>query len=94
MFSAPTAARKKAQSERLSSLPNLGPVMEKALNRAGIQTVSQFRTLGWRATVKKLVKIHPRYRHSIYAQVLIGALKNQIWHQISDADKKASKTKR
>lgn len=61
------------------------------MNTAGIKTVSQFRELGWQRALKKLIQIHPRYRHTIYAVVLIGALQDKVWHQISEADKKAAR---
>ena len=84
-------ATRKARSEKLSSLSNLGPVMEKAMNRAGIKTVTQFKKMGWQKAWKKLIQLHPRYRHTIYAEVLIGALQDKIWHQISERDKAAAK---
>jgi hypothetical protein len=74
-------------AQKISDLKNLGPESEKSFTLAGIKNAAQFRKLGWQKTVKKLVQINPKNRHSLYAYALIGALKNQQWNQISERDK-------
>ncbi|MGE0631922.1 MAG: TfoX/Sxy family DNA transformation protein [Pseudobdellovibrionaceae bacterium] len=90
MFREPTTKEKKAKTDQLSSLANIGPVMERTLADVGINTVRDFEKVGWQGALKRLVLVHPRFAHTIYAEVLIGALKDLPWHKVSSADKKAA----
>jgi hypothetical protein len=75
------------QAKKITDLKNLGPMTEKNLAKAGIKTAQQFIKLGWKTTMKKLVAVDPKNRHSMFAYALIGALKNQDCNRISQEDK-------
>ena len=84
-------ADKLSTAKRLSDLKNFGPVTEKTFHKAGIKTVQQFVKLGWKKTLIKLVKSNPKNRHSVFTYVLIGALQNKEWHQLTEAEKKEAR---
>lgn len=87
MFSDEPAEDKLVKAKKISDLKNLGPVAEQAMHKAGIKTVSQFVKLGWKKSMKLLVKSSPKTCHALYAYSLIGALKNQEFTHISEEDK-------
>lgn len=87
MFSDAPAEEKLNSAQRLSDLKNFGPATEKHLLKAGIKTVSQFVKLGWKGAMRKLVTADSKNAHSLFAYAVIGALKNQHWSKISEADK-------
>lgn len=78
-------------ASRIAELKNLGPATEKHFHKAGIKTVAQFKSLGWKKALEKLVKSNPKNRHSIFTYALIGALKNQEWFRISEDEKREAR---
>jgi hypothetical protein len=76
-----------AKAKHITDLKNLGPATELEFKKAGIKTVKQFTKLGWRGSMKKLVSVNKKNRHSIFAYSLIGALNNVAWNAISEKDK-------
>lgn len=88
MFREEPAAEKLKKAKHLSDLRGLGPVLEKRLMQAGIRSVDQFVKMGWQKAAKRLVDLHPRHLHAMYAYVLIGALRNINLSDISEAEKK------
>lgn len=87
MFSDTPAEEVFSKAKRISDLKNLGLVAEKTFHKAGIKTVTQFQKLGWQKTLKKLVAVSPKNRHSIFTYALIGALKNVEWNALSEEEK-------
>lgn len=75
------------KAKKISDLKNFGPETEKGFLKAGIKTPQQFIKMGWKKALQKLCKNNPKNAHSIFAYGMIGALKNQVWNSISDADK-------
>lgn len=88
MFREELPAEKLKKARRLSDLLGLGPVMEKRMIQAGIRSVEHFVKMGWQEAAKRLVDLHPRHLNAIYAYVLIGALGNVGFNEISEAEKK------
>lgn len=87
MFADEPLDKKLATAKNISDLKNLGPKSETEFAQAGIKSVSAFFKLGWKKSLKKLVEANPKNRHSVFAYALIGALKNQMWHRISEEEK-------
>ena len=87
MFSDAPAEEVFSKARKISDLKNLGLVAEKSFHKAGIKTVAQFQKLGWQKTLKKLVTVNPKNRHSIFTYALIGALKNVEWNALSEEEK-------
>ncbi|KHD87542.1 MAG: hypothetical protein OM95_13955 [Bdellovibrio sp. ArHS] len=87
MFSDEPAAEVLKRAHKISDLKNLGAESEKQFHAAGIKTAQQFIKLGWKKTLLKLIAVHPKHRHSLYAYALIGALTNTEFTQISQAEK-------
>lgn len=75
------------EAKTIADLKNFGPMTTKTFLKAGIKTPQQFRKVGWKSAMKKLVAINPKNRHSLFAYAMIGALKNIEWNAISEADK-------
>lgn len=76
-----------SKAKNISDLKNLGPASELNFTKAGIKSAQQFIKMGWKKAMVKLVKSDKRNRHSLFAYALIGALNNQLWSKISEADK-------
>ncbi len=91
MFSDEPAEEKLKTVKKISDFKNLGPTTESHFHKAGIKSAQQFIKMGWKKALQKLVASNPKTRHSLYAYALIGALKNQDWMQISEADKQEAK---
>lgn len=87
MFSDEPAHEVLNSASKISDLKNLGAVTEEAFKKAGIKTAQQFIKMGWKKALVLLVNQNPKSAHSLYAYALIGALKNQEFTRISDADK-------
>ena len=87
MFSDEPAQDVLKAAVKISDLKNLGAVTEEAFKKAGIKTAQQFIKMGWKKALTVLVKQNSKSAHSLYAYALIGALKNQEFTHISDADK-------
>lgn len=87
MFSDAPAEDVLAKAKKISDFKNLGAETEKAFAKAGIKTAQQFIKLGWKKTMVQLCKTNPKNNHSLFAYAIIGALKNQMWNQISEDDK-------
>jgi predicted flap endonuclease-1-like 5' DNA nuclease len=87
MFSDEPAQQVLSAATKISDLKNLGPVSEKVFKKAGIKTAQQFIKMGWKKALVMLVKDNPKNAHSLFTYALIGALKNQEFSHISDADK-------
>lgn len=90
MFQDEPAELKLKSAKKISDLKNLGPSSEVGFAKAGI-TLNLFKKHGWQWAMKKLHKSNPKNLHTMYAYALIGALKNQEWNAISDAEKKEAK---
>ncbi|WP_413293763.1 TfoX/Sxy family DNA transformation protein [Bdellovibrio sp. HCB185ZH] len=78
----PVAVLQKAK--KLTDLKNIGPVLEELLHDAGIKTPQQMQKLGWQKTMVKLVKVHPKTNHSMYAYTIITALENKDFGGMSE----------
>jgi hypothetical protein len=76
-----------SNAKKISDLKNFGPITEKEFHKAGIKTVNQLVKLGWKNTIKKLVKSNSKNCHSVFTYAIIGALKNIEWNRISESDK-------
>ena len=87
MFSEEPAQNVLSAATKISDLKNLGPVSETVFKKAGIKTAQQFIKMGWKKALVLLVKNNPKNAHSLFTYALIGALKNQEFSHISDADK-------
>lgn len=87
MFSDEPAQEVLSAATKISDLKNLGAVSEVAFKKAGIKTAQQFIKMGWKKALVLLVKENPKNAHSLFTYALIGALKNQEFTHISDADK-------
>ncbi|QDK45685.1 hypothetical protein DOM22_11275 [Bdellovibrio sp. ZAP7] len=81
----PVAVLQKAK--KLTDLKNIGPVLEGLLHDAGIKTPQQMQKLGWQKTMVKLVKVHPKTNHSMYAYTIITALENKDFGGMSEQQK-------
>lgn len=81
----PTLVLQKAK--KLTDLKNIGPVLEELLHDAGIKTPQQMQKLGWQKTMVKLVKVHPKTNHSMYAYTIITALENKDFGGMSEQQK-------
>ncbi|MEK2644317.1 TfoX/Sxy family DNA transformation protein [Bdellovibrio sp. BCCA] len=91
LFSDEPAEDALKKAKKISDLKNLGEVTEKQFAKIGITTAQQFIKLGWKKTMKKLIEYNPKYRHSLYAYALIGALTNTEFTHISDEEKAEAK---
>lgn len=91
MFSDEPAQDALAKAVKITDLKNLGEVTERQFASVGIKTAPQFIKLGWQKTMLKLVAKDPKYRHSIYAYALIGALTNTEFSRITDAQKEEAR---
>jgi DNA transformation protein and related proteins len=91
MFQDEPVGNRFQKSSRISDLKNLGPKTEAHFTNIGITTALQFKKLGWKKTMEKLVNSNPKLRHSVYAYALIGALQNTDWNRISNEDKQAAR---
>lgn len=80
-----------SKAQKITDLKNLGDVTAKQFASVGIKTAPQFIKLGWKKTMQKLVAKDPKYRHSIYAYALIGALTNTEFSRITDAQKEEAR---
>ena len=87
MFSDEPAKEVLNSAVKISDLKNLGPVSETVFKKAGIKSAPQFIKMGWKKALTLLVKSNPKNAHSMFTYALIGALKNQEFSHISDADK-------
>lgn len=72
----------------ISSIRNLGPAVEKALNDAGIMTAEQLRELGADAAYARLLENGGR-PHFIGYYVLHMALQGRPWNDCKGDEKKA-----
>ena len=91
MFSDEPVQEALAKAVKITDLKNLGEVTAKQFASVGIKTAPQFIKLGWKKTMQKLVEKDPKYRHSIYAYALIGALTNTEFSRISAAEKEEAR---
>ncbi|NUN05823.1 MAG: TfoX/Sxy family DNA transformation protein [Bdellovibrio sp.] len=91
MFSDEPAQDALAKAVKITDLKNLGEVTERQFASVGIKTATQFIKLGWQKTMLKLVAKDPKYRHSMYAYALIGALTNTEFSRITDAQKEEAR---
>lgn len=73
--------------KNISDLKNLGPASEKEFLKAGIKTAQQFKKIGWKKAMEKLVKVNPKNAHSVFAYALVGALNNKEWFRLSSEEK-------
>ena len=72
----------------ISSLPNLGPAMEAACARAGINSAEALRELGADAAYTRLLKAGTR-AHFIGYYVLVMSLQGRPWNDCKGAEKAA-----
>ncbi|WP_413581663.1 TfoX/Sxy family DNA transformation protein [Bdellovibrio sp. HCB288] len=87
MFSDEDPVELLQKAKKLSDLKNIGPTLEALLQDAGIKTPQQMHKLGWQKTMVKLVKVHPKTNHSMYAYTIITALENKDFGGMSEAQK-------
>ena len=72
----------------VSSIRNLGPAMEAACTRAGIESAEHIRALGADATYAKLLE-HGTQPHFIGYYVLVMGLQDRPWNDCKGAEKQA-----
>lgn len=72
----------------VSSIRNLGPAMETACARAGIDSAEMLRDLGADETYSRLLKSGTR-PHFIGYYVLVMALQNRPWNDCKGREKEA-----
>ncbi len=71
----------------LQKLPNIGPELERLLNKAGIDTPEALIALGARDAFFRLKAVDPTACHSkLYA--IGGAVKGVRWHDLTPGEKK------
>lgn len=87
MFSDEPAELAIQRATKISDLKNLGPKAAESFHRAGIQSVDQFKKLGWKKALVKLIALDPKNRHTLYAYALIGALTNKEWNALPEEHK-------
>ncbi|WP_413584230.1 TfoX/Sxy family DNA transformation protein [Bdellovibrio sp. HCB274] len=87
MFSDEDPKEMLQKAKKLTDLKNIGPTLEALLLDAGIKTPQQMQKLGWQKTMVKLVKIHPKTNHSMYAYTIITALENKDFGGLSESQK-------
>ncbi|WP_373635477.1 TfoX/Sxy family protein [Yoonia sp. SS1-5] len=75
----------------LTSIKNIGPAFEKALQAVGITTAEQLRELGADAAYAKLLEAGNK-PHFIGYYVLHMALQGRPWNDCKGAEKKALRT--
>jgi len=75
----------------ISSIRNLGPVMEAEFNAAGIQTAEQLHDIGADAAYARLLENGTR-PHFIGYYVLHMALQGRPWNDCKGEEKKALRT--
>jgi hypothetical protein len=92
MFGDESFAETKHKIKTLTDFKNFGSETEKAFNKAGIKTPSQFIKLGWKKTFQKLCETNPKNNHSLFAYAIIGALENKMWNAISEDQKKEAQS--
>lgn len=76
----------------ISTIPNLGPVMETALNDVGISTAQELRDIGADQAYAKLLGAGSR-PHFIGYYVLVMALQGRPWNDCKGAEKAALRVK-
>lgn len=91
MFSDEPAQDALAKAVKITDLKNLGEVTERQFASVGIKTAQQFIKLGWQKTMLKLIAKDPKYRHSMYAYALIGALTNTESSRVTEAQKEEAR---
>lgn len=76
---------------KLSDLPNIGKELEKKLNSAGIQNLTDLRDIGSVEAVKRITDkcFNAGCLNMLYA--LEGAIKNIRWHNLSKQEKETVK---
>lgn len=72
----------------ISTIRNLGPAVEKALNDAGIATAEDLRAIGADAAYRKLLQNGSK-PHFIGYYVLHMALQGRPWNDCNGAEKEA-----
>lgn len=87
MFSDEPAEQVLQVAKKISDLKNMGEVTERNFHRAGIKTAQQFIKMGWKKAMMKMVALDPKFRHTMYAYTLIGALTNKEWNGLSAEEK-------
>ncbi|WP_413574613.1 TfoX/Sxy family DNA transformation protein [Bdellovibrio sp. HCB290] len=87
MFSDEDPKEMLQKAKKLTDLKNIGPTLEGLLRDAGIKTPQQMQKLGWQKTMVKLVKVHPKTNHSMYAYTIITALENKDFGGMSESQK-------
>lgn len=91
MFSDEPAEQVLQVAKKISDLKNIGEVIEQNFHKAGIKTAQQFIKMGWKKAMIKMVEFDPKYRHTMYAYTLIGALTNKEWNGLSAEEKQEAK---
>ncbi|WP_413557159.1 TfoX/Sxy family DNA transformation protein [Bdellovibrio sp. HCB209] len=84
MFSDAAPEEVLQKAKKISDLKNVGPVLEGMLHDAGIKTPQQMFKLGWQKVMTKMVKVHPKSNHSMYAYAIIGALENKDFNALTE----------
>ena len=91
MFSDEPAENALARLKNISELKNLGPKAEANLRKAGIPDVKTFVKLGWKKTMIKMIAKDPKFRHSMWAYALIGAIGNKDWNAVTEAEREEAR---
>lgn len=79
-------------STPVSSIRNLGPAMEAAFSKAGINSAEELRALGANEAYRRLLKSGTR-PHFIGYYVLVMALQGRPWNDCKGAEKTALRKK-
>lgn len=87
MFSEESAEEVLKNAKKISDLKNLGTMTEKQFASIGLTSAQTYIKWGWKKTLKKLVEKNPKYRHSLFAYAMIGALTNTEFSRITDEEK-------
>ena len=71
-------------SERIDSLPNLGPKTARMLEEVGIATVAELRAIGAVAAWRRIKFAYPKRVSLVGLYALEGALRGCPWTGLSD----------
>lgn len=73
--------------EKLSNLPNIGPILEKKLIEAKVKTLDDLKKLGSKEAFLKIKNIDESACYNMLC-ALEGAIEGIRWHNLSDHKKK------
>lgn len=71
----------------LENARNLGTLTARELNRAGIHSLEELRSLGWEEAFARWVEHSPERLNLNAATALIGAIEDVDWREVRAEDK-------